>query len=261
MAKRGLSLSPEKTVITHIDFGFDFLGQNVRKYGGKLLIKPSQKNLKTFLGKIKTIVNGNKTVPQWALIRLLNPVIQGWARYHRHVVAKDTFHYADHRIWQMLWQWSRRRHLNRSKRWVKQKYFKTLATRSWVFSATDPDGNILTLFSASAMPIKRHVKIRADANPYDPSQEMYFEQRLDYVWKNSKRGKLLALWKHQLGRCPLCEQHITQVTGWHVHHVHQRHKGGSDELDNLVLLHPNCHRQLHNSSEADSLKTEGLSEA
>ena len=45
MQERGLSLSLEKTKVTHISEGFDFLGQNVRKYRGKLLIKPSKKNV------------------------------------------------------------------------------------------------------------------------------------------------------------------------------------------------------------------------
>ncbi len=49
LKERGLELSPEKTKITHINEGFDFLGQKVRKYNGKLLIKPSKKNTKNFL--------------------------------------------------------------------------------------------------------------------------------------------------------------------------------------------------------------------
>lgn len=102
MAERGLTLSPEKTVITHIDEGFDFLGQNLRKYEGKLLIKPSQKNLRNLLQKVKSIVTGNKTVTASTLISLLNPVLRGWANYHRHVVAKETFNYVDYRVWKML---------------------------------------------------------------------------------------------------------------------------------------------------------------
>ena len=53
---RGLQLSPEKTCITHIEQGFDFLGQNLRKYGGKLLIKPSKKNTHAFLEKVREII-------------------------------------------------------------------------------------------------------------------------------------------------------------------------------------------------------------
>jgi RNA-directed DNA polymerase len=82
--ERGLQLSPEKTCITHIEQGFDFLGQNLRKFDGKLLIKPSKKNMHAFLEKIRGIINANKSTSQEELIHSLNPVIRGWANYHRH---------------------------------------------------------------------------------------------------------------------------------------------------------------------------------
>ena len=188
MAERGLTLSAEKTVVTHIEGGFDFLGQNVRKYRGKLLIKPARKNLSAFLAKVKAIVKGNKTVPAWLLIELLNPVIRGWANYHKHVVAKETFNYVDYRIWKLLWQWSKRRHSNRRKRWVKSKYFKCVGKRSWVFTGFKPDGKVRILLYATDTSIKRHTKIKAEASPYDPVFEAYFEKRLEYVWRNQNRG-------------------------------------------------------------------------
>ena len=88
---RGLQLSPEKTCITSIEEGFDFLGQNLRKYDGKLLIKPSKKNAHNFLEKVRTIIQENRTATQEILIRQLNPVIRGWANYHKSIVAADTF--------------------------------------------------------------------------------------------------------------------------------------------------------------------------
>ena len=91
LKERGLELSPEKTVITHIDEGFDFLGQNVRKYNGKLLIKPSKTAIKSFLIKVRNIIKGNKGTSQELLIRKLNPVIRGWVNYHRYVVSSETF--------------------------------------------------------------------------------------------------------------------------------------------------------------------------
>lgn len=247
MADRGLELSTEKTVITHINTGFDFLGQNLRKYNGKLLIKPAHKNLRNFLAKVKSIIAGHKTVPAWVLIEMLNPLIRGWANYHRHVVAKQTFNYVDYRIWKMLWQWCKRRHANRNKRWVKRKYFRSVKNRNWVFSGVKPDGKVLDLLYANDTPIKRHKKIKAEANPYDPEHEEYFEQRLDYAWSNSDQGKrrTMQLWIRQQKCCPMCKQYITFETGWNIHHVLERHKGGSDKLDNLLLLHPNCHRKIH----------------
>ena len=101
-------LSPEKTSITHIDQGFDFLGVNIRKYNGKLLIKPSKKNVKAFLDKVRNAIKGNKAAKQINLIKMLNPIIRGWANYHRSVVAKETFKRVDSEIWRSLWQWAKR---------------------------------------------------------------------------------------------------------------------------------------------------------
>jgi len=86
LRERGLELSQEKTVITHIADGFDFLGQNVRKYNGKLLIKPSAKSILSVLGKVRTLIKDNKSATAGTLICHLNPLIRGWAMYHRHVV-------------------------------------------------------------------------------------------------------------------------------------------------------------------------------
>lgn len=247
MAERGLTLSPEKTVITHISEGFDFLGQNLRKYDGKMLIKPSRKNVRNLLGKVRDIVKGNKTVTAGILISQLNPVLRGWANYHRHIVAKETFKYVDYRVWKLLWQWCRRRHNNRHKRWIKAKYFKSTGSRNWTFSGIRPDGKINRLIYTMDTPIKRHIKLKAEATPYDLAFEAYFEKRLERTWVDSMRGrdKLLTLWLRQRKRCVMCNHFITKETGWNVHHVVERVRGGSDKLSNLVLLHPNCHRQLH----------------
>jgi RNA-directed DNA polymerase len=174
MADRGLSLQMDKTRITHITEGFDFLGQNVRKHGGKLLIKPSQKSVKALLERVREIVKGNKTAKQVNLIGLLNPVIRGWANYHRHVVAKETFQTVDKEIWLILWRWASRRHPNKSRRWINRKYFHAIGSWSRVFSAETranaPEGEPerLTLVRTSAIPIRRHIKIKGEANPYDP---------------------------------------------------------------------------------------------
>jgi len=137
LAERGLVLSPEKTRVTHIRKGFDFLGWNIRKYNGKLLMKPSKTNVKTHLDKIRDVIKANKSAKQANLIKLLNPILRGWANYHSHVVAKETFSRIDKRVWSMLWRWAVRRHPNKGARWVKDKYFKTRGTRNWVFAATE----------------------------------------------------------------------------------------------------------------------------
>src|SRR5215469_1167952 len=118
MQERGLELSQEKTVITHIETGFDFLGQNVRKYKGKLLIKPSKKNVTTFLKKVREIIQENKQATAGHLILQLNPVIRGWANYHQHVVSKETFNTVDDQIYRTVRRWMKRKHPQKADEWI-----------------------------------------------------------------------------------------------------------------------------------------------
>jgi RNA-directed DNA polymerase len=247
MGERGLTLSQEKTRITHIEAGFDFLGQNIRTYNGKFLTKPSQKNVKAFLSKIRTIIKENPAIPAGALIKKLNPIIRGWAQYHQHGASSATFRKVDRAIYEALWRWAKRRHPNKGARWIRQKYFRTIGNRSWVFCGETDEQVTATLFYATDVPIRRHRKIKGEANPYDPAWEGYFEERLGVKMARNLRGrrKQLSLWMEQEGICPVCSHKITEITGWHVHHVVPRVYGGSDRIDNLVLLHPNCHRQVH----------------
>jgi len=248
---RGLTLSEEKTKIVHIEEGFDFLGWNVRKYDGKLLIKPAKKNVQTFLRKIRETVRESKTAKQENLMKKLNPVIRGWANYHQNQVAKETFSKVDHVIWEQLWQWACRRHPNKGLRWVKDRYFIKQGSRNWVFgTAVENDKGekgIVKLVKASDTPIKRHVKIKGAANPYAPEFETYFEERLGRSMNESLRGnnRLKVLWYAQDGLCPKCGEKITKETGWNLHHVLPKAQGGDDKMTNLELLHPNCHRQHH----------------
>src|SRR3989440_3410553 len=250
MRERGLDLAAEKTVITHIEEGFDFLGQNVRKYKAgkryKLLIKPSKKNVPTFLEKIRDIVKANKALSAGKLIVKLNPLIRGWALYHQHVVSKETFKTVDDAIYRVVSHWMRRRHPRKADACMAKKYFTTIGGNNWVFyGTTEKQTHYLT--DAAQVPIKRHIKIRGEANPYDPQWESYYEKRLDVRMEATLKGKrwLLTLWKEQRGLCPVCNQKITKITGWHSHHILWRSKGGTDGAENRVLLHPTCHQQVH----------------
>jgi RNA-directed DNA polymerase len=188
------------------------------------------------------------TRPQ--LIGQLNPLLRGWANYHRHVVSKVTFANMDHAIFQALWRWTKRRHSNKPPGWIRQKYFTRVADNRWVFfGTTTSQGQTREhrLIRLAYTPIKRHLKVKAEANPYDPAWEPYFEARLGVKMTATLKGRrsLLYLWREQNGICPVCKQAITQLTGWHNHHIVWRSKGGSDDAANRVLLHPNCHRQVH----------------
>jgi RNA-directed DNA polymerase len=250
LQERGLQLSPEKTHITHIEDGFDFLGQNVRKYRDgkrlKLLIKPSQASIRTVLNKARDIIETHKQVPAGKLVLLLNPLIRGWALYHRHVVSSQVFKSVDAALFQALKRWATRRHPGRSTAWALCKYFHTVGMDNWVFYG-EADGQIRNLIQAASIPIRRHIKIQGQANPFDPAWEIYFEKRLGIAMATTLRGRsqLLRLWKEQNGLCPICHQKITQITGWHNHHRIWRSKGGADSTENRVLVHPTCHQQIH----------------
>jgi len=70
--------------------------------------------------------------------------------------------------------------------------------------------------------------------------------RMDRMKKHLKYQKqIIRLYQRQGGLCPQCKQPISRETGWHDHHLIYRSQGGNDNLDNRVLLHPDCHRQLH----------------
>jgi RNA-directed DNA polymerase len=252
LKERGLELSHEKTSITHVEDGFDFLGQNVRRYGTKLLLKPSRKNVRAFLTKVGDVIQregGYLTAGQ--LIERLNPKIRGWATYHRHASSARTFARLDDVIFKKLWRWARRRHPGKSARWVKAKYFTRPGDNLWRFRGIvrDPDGTLrpVFLYRARSTAIRRHVKIRGAANPYDPAWELYFEERLAAQMASTLTGRGTAryLWYEQGGKCLVCAQPLTLEVGWHVHHLLWRSHGGSDEIENTVLLHPNCHRQVH----------------
>ena len=253
LSERGLELSHEKTRITHLEDGFDFLGQNVRRYGdGRVFLKPSRANVRAFLTEVRrTIREEGGSLSAGSLIQRLNPVIRGWARYHRHAASKHTYDYVDRAIFRAVWRWARRRHDHKGASWVKAKYFRRVGNREGVFTgvASGRDGErvLVHLFSAGSIPIRRHVKVRGDANPYDPSWEPYFEERLGYQMQQSLtgRGRVRYLWLGQGGVCPVCGQPLTPESGWQVHHRQWRVHGGSDLADNLQLLHPNCHRQVH----------------
>src|SRR5215472_7624518 len=142
LRERGLELSEEKTTITHIEDGFDFLGQHVRKYNGHFLTRPAKKNVKAFLTDIRKVIKDKKAATAYGLIATLNPKIRGWANFHRHAAAKKTFAHVDTAIFKALWRWARRRHPTKGKRWVKDRYFGRVGNQNWRFfgTAKDEDG-------------------------------------------------------------------------------------------------------------------------
>ena len=194
LAERGLTLSPDKTVITHIEQGFDFLGQNVRKYGGKLLIKPSKASIRSVQRESRKIIKSSGSRMTGQLIVRLNTLLRGWAQYHRHVVSSEAFRSVDHYIWHALFRWARRRHPRRSSAWVLRKYFVPHEGTRSVFTGIVgiPDTpRTVRILSTRSIPIRRHVLVRGNANPLDPRDQAYFAHRRQarsVVFPRSLRG-------------------------------------------------------------------------
>ena len=243
LAERGLELSDEKTVITHIDDGFDFLGYNIRKYKGVLLIKPSKKSLKKFMQKIRGIIDSNKGSKQESLIRLLNPVITGWVNYYKNCVASDTFRKADYLIFEKLWQWAKRRHPKKGKYWIADRYFTRVKNRNWCFVANFKKGKTddrIALKRLYDTKITRYVKVKGEANPFDPEWTEYFEKRKTYKMLQSLNGRksLLYMWERQNHLCPVCGKPIDKKHPW----------GTSQQIVNgkkvNFLLHDSCRRKV-----------------
>ncbi|KAA5365169.1 group II intron reverse transcriptase/maturase, partial [Phocaeicola dorei] len=238
---RGLTLSEEKTKITHIEEGVDFLGFNIRKYKGKFITKPSKKSRKRFLDKVREIVDKNKSSKQQSLIRLLNPVIRGWANYYKGCSASETFRKTDAQIFNKLWRWSRRRHPKKGKRWIANKYYHTVRGRSWTFAVPLENRKVdkyHTLVRLSDTKIKRHIKIRSEANPYDADWKDFFDQYKTRRMLAHLDGKqyIYRLWNQQMQCCPVCGKHITRETPWKITEM----TGSSRKAK--VLIHDHCSR-------------------
>jgi RNA-directed DNA polymerase len=258
LAERGLRLSRTKTRITHVEEGFDFLGQQVRKFKGKLIIKPSKQNMKAVLEKVRRIIRGNKAAKTVNLIALLNPVIKGWAEYHKTANAKETYTRVDNCVWFALWQWAKRRHPRKGLKWVKERYFTGHGSRRWVFAESVVVGSkkvAVKLRKAAETKIIVHTKVDGGLNPYLPEWEPKLEARakLRMIQSSMSRKRLARLWLNQNGMCPVCEQQIVFDQDFDAHHIEPRHLGGTEKLANLVLLHPNCHMQVHFGRDAVSL--------
>ena len=269
--KVGLTLSEEKTKITHITQGFNFLGFNFRKYQNKgkrrthlkknktikdkwddyiLLIKPEKAKIKNLLQECKEVLKSSKTVTQKVIILLLNPKLRGWAMYYRHVVSKEVFNRIDYEIWWKLFHWSKRRHPNKSKSWIIQKYFSQIKGKSSkIFRDKETNSEICEL---SRIPIRRFIKVDNSKRVFDsnPDTQKYWQDR-EYInaYKQIDSVKMRRLYESQKGICPHCKGQMTlrqiQKSLLHTHHIKPRSKGGNNNYSNLQLIHAECHREIH----------------
>ncbi len=251
----GLHLKASKTRIGHtlhaLDgrAGFDFLGFSIRHYPTgktrlgrdgraprpyKMLIRPSAEAVKRHHQALRAVIRAHKAASQLTLLVALNPVIRGWTLYYRAVVAKRIFASCDYRLMASLVHWAGRRHGHKSAGWVFGKYWRRSARGRLEFST--PDG--LHLVHHADMPIRRHVKVRGTASPYDGNL-VYWAQRLrDHPLTT---GRMAILLKRQRGVCAGCGLLLTDRDSIEVDHVVPRSRGGSHDLTNMQALHRHCH--------------------
>ena len=260
LAERGLTLADDKTKITHVEDGFNFLGFNVRRYnvtkfkkgeqpakGKKLLIKPSKESVQTLKDKLRDEFAKAKGGNAQALIGRINPIITGTANYWKPCVAKEIFHDIDNYIWVKVKRWLKRSHPRKSWKWIVKRYFKPdnagQSKSKWIF--TDPKTNN-QIKKMSWTEIKRHTLIRHDSSPFDITLEEYYKQRDIREFDKNNVSYRQKLAKKQNYVCPMCKQSIADFKeGLETHHITPKHHGGNDEYKNLQLVHISCHIDYH----------------
>ena len=240
LAERGLKLSEAKTRIVHVDQGFDFLGFTVRRYGGVVLTRPQQEKAVRHLRAIHDHLRRHRQATPSQIIGDLGPLIRGWANYYRHGASKHTFHSADHHVRAKLWRWAKRRHPTKTAAWIRSKYFDG----GWNFV----DGRT-RLARHDGVPVTRHSKVQGKRSPLNPEDRGYWElRRRRRLAEASRSPKRSALLRRQDYKCVMCgvgfdpDEDIPLIDE---HHAKPRCCGGTDQPDNLQLVHRWCHHAHH----------------
>jgi len=256
----GLELKPSKTRLTHTfkeyegdTPGFNFLGFNIRQYrvgkyhsgnnngkllGFKTLITPSKEKQKTHYEQVAKTIYAHRTATQKALIGKLTPIIRGWANYYSTVVSNGAYEEQDHLMFQKLKAWAKRRHPQKSIRWIIKRYWKSIGGNNWVFATRAEGENLMRLRTHSETTVVRHVKVKGESSPYDGNL-VYWSARMGKHPEISTREATLL--KKQKGKCNHCGLFFRDGDIREIDHNIPRSKGGKDEYNNLHLLHKHCH--------------------
>jgi RNA-directed DNA polymerase len=254
LAERGLEFAPEKLFIRHLSEGIKFLGCFVKLYGKRdptVLISPHKESVVKIRAKLKEIWLKNCSTAPAKVIALLNPVIRGWANYHKQWSASTVFSGLDHWQYYRSWRYSTRRHPSKGGKWIMKKYFtsETLGKSRWNFFGELKGKEKLILLKFQNFNIKRHVIVKNNMVPDDPSKEAcdYWDRRNALKaashWDNYESR--LKVSKKQFHICPICYESLYNGEDLHLHHKLSKKAGGTDSYTNLALLHMFCHLQVH----------------
>jgi RNA-directed DNA polymerase len=256
LAPRGLAFNEDKTCVLSVDEGFDFLGFNVRRYSGKLLITPSAAAVQRLRRRLRAEMAAARGANASAVLRAINPIVRGWTAYYRTVVSSATFNRLDAYLWRLAHKWAVHSHQNKPKGWIIPRYFgrfNPARNDQWVFGDRD-SGAYLRKFSWTR--IVRHQLVKGTSSPDDPTLEHYWAKRRRKGPPPPMDGADLRLLKAQHGRCPLCggfllaadhePQHPREWEQWIAvtrkamskHHIVEH--GPSTDSD---LVHAHCQRR------------------
>ena len=250
LKERGLELNEEKTKITPVNTGFNFLGFHIRQYRGKCITKPQKEKVLNFLQKIRDWLNSHKSVPALDVINHLNPVLRGWGNYYRHGASKRTFSYVDSEIYRAIWKWACRRHPNKSKKWIVRKYFQT-SSEGWKLKYTTlnrrGDSQPITLCKVYSIKIDRYIQVKGRNSPDDPDLNEYWENRKTSFGKKllAKGSRLHQVANNQNWKCTECKEHLFNGEKLQQHHKIHMKDGGLETVENLELIHQSCHMNKH----------------
>jgi RNA-directed DNA polymerase len=260
LAPRGLAFNEDKTRIVTLDEGFDFLGVTVRRYHGKLLIKPSKAAVRRIRERLRTEVRSLRGTNAQAVIARLNPIVRGWAAYYRTVVSSETFTALDHYLWKLTYKWAKHSHPNKPTRWIIRRYFGTFNKSrhdQWVFGDRD-SGAYLHRFAWTK--IVRHQMVRGTSSPDDPALAEYWAARRHRGIPRPIDAATLRLLQSQRGRCPWCgqllldadrppqtprewEQWLAATRKAIIRNAIAEQAGGTPDEGRLRLLHAHCSRR------------------
>jgi RNA-directed DNA polymerase len=258
LAPRGLAFNEDKTRIITLDEGFDFLGFNVRRYHGKLLIKPSKAAIRRVRERLSTEMRSLRGANAAAVLKRLNPIIRGWSAYYRGVVSSEVFSALDDYEWKLVYKWALFTHPNKPRSWIIPRYFgqfnKSRHDR-WVFGDRD-SGAYLQKFAWTR--IVRHPMVKSAASPDDPALTDYWAKRRSKAPPLSINKASLRLFEAQDGRCSVCGDWLLSADDqpqspreweqWLVAarktmiQIATRADGTSDETEPR-LIHTHCHDQ------------------
>lgn len=265
---RGMEFSTEKTKIVSLYDGIDFLGWNFKlhktyrtnsndwaraKGEYTSLVTPSTKSIDSIKLKLKELFRKHIGNSASLLIKIANPIINGWANYHKYCNSNKTFRGLDHFLYEQVVRYIKRKHPNKSWTWLKERYFRsatkakvkktgiaTTTSSNWTFYNEDA---ILCYFKQTSL--ANYTSIKYGSNPLNPADQAYFLDRK--ATKILQQGFKAKLVDNQNGIC-VCGGQLIQ-DDWeeplHVHHLIPCIQGGSNKMENLVILHEECHYYVH----------------